>query len=142
MIDYRPLISMMTQVMTLGMLGPMTRGPALLAQEAKKPTIKGLQAEVAELKERIEALEGKPARKPLFGGRATPVPIIDTKTKRVYHSKFTTGRALSAEAGTTTEDKFSWYKLAAKFPDRFRDATPTEIGTAKEKGLYAQMEEE
>jgi len=139
MVDYKQFINMMTQVMMVGMMGSVVRASPLMLQE-KKPTVKELTERILALESRVSALEGKPAKKPLFGGRSTAVPIIDTSTKRVYHSKFTCGKALCAEVGTNPGDKFAWYKLTAKFPDRFRAATEAEIARSKTAGTYLQME--
>jgi len=139
-VDYRQIINMVTQVMMVGMLGGVVRASPIMLQEAKKPTVKELLERVSALEERVSTLEGKPAKKALFGGRATAVPIIDTTTKRVYHSKFTCGKSLAAEAGTKEEDKFAWYKLIARFPNRFQEATEAEISRAKAAGTYLQME--
>jgi len=138
--DYRPIINIMTQIMTLGMLGPMIRGPSMVLQEGKKPTIRELEARILAVEGRIDALEGKPAKKPLFGGRKVAVPIVDTKTKWVYHSRSSAGKALAAEVGTTPEDHFAWYKLIARFPERFKEASPGEVERAKVANTYLQVD--
>lgn len=137
---YRQITNMMTQMLMFGMLGGVAGAPRLLMQAGKKTTVKDLEAKIAELEARLAEVEGKPARKPLFGGRSAAVPIIDTNTKKVYHSKFTTGKELCGEVGATPEDKFAWYKLTAKFPKRFREASDAEIERAKKAGTYLQTE--
>ena len=82
--------------------------------------------------------EAAPPRKGLFAGKRQAVPVIDTTTGRVYHSKAACGKALAEEAGTVPTDHFAWYKLLEKFPNRFRDASDTEIADAKTKGVYTQ----
>lgn len=106
-------------------------------------TIESLAEEIRSLKKEIEELRAtRPAltRRPLFGGRKGAIPMIDTKTDIVYHSKAAVGKELAAEAGTTAKDQFSWYKLSAKFPNRFREANTSEILAAKEKGYFIQEE--
>lgn len=82
--------------------------------------------------------EVAPPKKGLFAGRRVAVPVIDTKTNRVYHSKAACGKVLALEADTVTTDHFAWYKLLNKFPNRFRDATDDEVADAKVKGVYTQ----
>jgi len=79
-------------------------------------TIQKLEEEVNELKKNTSS---KP--KGLFGGKRTRTAIKDTETGVVYPSKAATGRALCEEVGTDETDHFAWYKLIAKFPDRFEE---------------------
>ncbi len=60
--------------------------------------------------------------KGLFGGKRTKTAILDTKTKTVHASKSAVGKALYAEIENGDPgDRFIWYKLMAKFPDRFTE---------------------
>ena len=69
----------------------------------------------------------------LFRGKRARVAIVDTKTHKVYISKSAAGKALAKEADTTPEDHFAWYKLIAKFPDRFVEASPEEKAKAEKE---------
>jgi len=105
--------------------------------EAEKPKTKldALEETVGELidtvqgiAERMDKLEKSAVKKKagLFGGKRERTAIKDTKTSIVYVSKAAVGKALAGEADTAPDDHFAWYKLQAKFPDRFVDATPEE----------------
>ena len=61
------------------------------------------------------------ARRPLFGGRRTPVRMRDKETGKEYPSKAALGRDLAHLAGTTSDDPFAFYKLLHKFPGRFEE---------------------
>ncbi len=78
--------------------------------------------------ERMDKLEKTAITKPkgLFGGKRGRIAIKDTTTGVVYVSKAAVGKALATEADTDGLDHFAWYKLQAKFPDRFVDATEEE----------------
>ena len=101
----------------------------------EKSRIEVLEETVAALAEKVDSLSAqltkveKTAVKKtagLFGGKRERVAIKDTKTDKVYISKAATGKALASEVDSTPEDHFAWYKLIAKFPDRFVEASPAE----------------
>jgi len=62
----------------------------------------------------------------LFGGKREKTAIKDTKTGILYSSKAAVGKKLAAEFGADPGDHFAWYKIQAKAPDRFINATPEE----------------
>lgn len=101
---------------------------------------------VKALKDQMEKLEKSSIKKSsgLFGGKREKTAIKDTKTGKVYVSKSAVGKVLAAEADTTAEDHFAWYKLQAKFPDRFVDASAEEKAKADtiEKAKLAREIEE
>lgn len=81
----------------------------------------------------------------LFGGKRTKTAIKDTTTGKIYPSKAATGKELFKEVENgDPADHFLWYKLIAKFPDRFVDASAEEAESvwAEEKAkLEAEVEE-
>ena len=83
---------------------------------------------VGALSERVDKVEKTAVTKPkgLFGGKRGRIAIKDTTTGIVYVSKAAVGKALASEADTDPLDHFAWYKLQAKFPDRFVDASEEE----------------
>lgn len=104
-------------------------------KEAPKSRIEALEETVLQLADKVEELEknqtslAKTTVKKsagLFGGKRERMAIKDTTTGEIYVSKAAVGKALAKEADTVAEDHFAWYKLMAKFPDRFVDATPAE----------------
>jgi len=96
--------------------------------DALEETVGELIDTVQGIAERMDKLEKSTVKKKagLFGGKRERTPIKDTKTNVVYVSKAAVGKALADEADTAPDDHFAWYKLQAKFPDRFVDATPEE----------------
>jgi hypothetical protein len=70
----------------------------------------------------------------LFGGKRVRSPIRDTKTGAIYPSKYQTGKALAAEAGTNSTDRFAWYKLISRFPERFVEVTSERGGEVYKGG--------
>jgi len=80
------------------------------------------------LSARMDKLEKTAVKKAtgLFGGKRGRIAIKDTTTGIVYISKASVGKALAAEADTDPLDHFAWYKLQAKFPERFVEATEAE----------------
>ncbi len=106
-------------------------------KDEKKPKTKIDQLEesllelidmVGGLVERVDKLEKSVVTKPkgLFGGKRGRIAIKDITTAIVYVSKAAVGKALASEADTDPLDHFAWYKLQAKFPDRFVDASEEE----------------
>ena len=60
--------------------------------------------------------------KGLFGGKRTKTAILDTKTKVVHASKSALGKAIYEEIENgDPADRFIWYKLLTKFPERFTE---------------------
>lgn len=105
----------------------------------KKTSLETLAEVVGELIDKIDgvenrmiALEKTAVKKStgLFGGKRGRVAIKDTKTGLIYASKSALGKALATEADTDGLDHFAWYKLTAKFPERFVEATEAEAKTA------------
>ena len=70
----------------------------------------------------------------LFGGKRVRTPIRDTKTGAIYRSKYQAGKALAAEAGANPTDRFAWYKLISRFPERFVEVTSEKSGEAYKGG--------
>ncbi len=91
-------------------------------------TILSLIDVVETLAERIGKVEKTAVKKStgLFGGKRGRIAIKDTTTGTIYVSKAAVGKALASEADTDPLDHFAWYKLQAKFPDRFVDASEEE----------------
>ena len=107
--------------------------------EKPKSRLESLEEVVLELAEKVNNLTNEVSqlkktavKKPagLFGGKREKVAIKDTKTGKVYVSKSAVGKALAPEADTDAEDHFAWYKLQAKFPDRFVEASAEEKAKA------------
>lgn len=81
----------------------------------------------------IEALKKSTIKKAtgLFGGKREKRAIKDTKTGTVYPSLSAVGKALYTEVENgDPADHFMWYKLQAKFPDRFATASQEEAEKA------------
>jgi len=105
-------------------------------EEGKEKTrLEALEEVVGELIDKVEAqakeldtLKRTAVKKSsgLFGGKREKTAIKDTKTGTVYPSKASVGKALADEADTSPADHFAWYKLQAKFPERFVEATAEE----------------
>lgn len=96
-----------------------------------KEQIAALVDQVTALAADVEELKKRPyAKRQLFGGKSERKPVVDTTTGKVYVSLSAVGKALAKEADTTPDDHFAYYKLATKFPDRFRDATEEEAAVA------------
>lgn len=79
---------------------------------------------VEQLTKRITEVDKKAVKKStgLFGGKRTKTAIKDKTTNKIYPSKAATGKALYGEIeGGDPADHFMWYKLIAKFPDRFEE---------------------
>jgi len=111
--------------------------------DAQDKTIGELIDVVQGLGDRVEKLEKTAVKKKagLFGGKRERTAIKDTTTGKLYISKAAVGKALAEEAGTTPDDHFAWYKLLAKFPDRFVEASPEEKAKI-EAEVAAAMEKE
>lgn len=87
-------------------------------------TVQSQATKLGELEKKIEMLEktgGKAPSKGKFGGKRERTAVLDTQTDSVYPSKASCGRALCAEVGEEPTNNFAYYKLVAKFPDRFLD---------------------
>jgi len=106
-----------------------------MAEEKPKSRIEALEDTVLEIAEKLEELVKSQATLSkttvkksagLFGGKRERIAIKDTQTGEIYVSKAAVGKALATEADSTAEDHFAWYKLIAKFPDRFVDASANE----------------
>ncbi len=94
--------------------------------------------------ERMDKLEKSAITKPkgLFGGKRGRIAIKDTKTGTIYVSKAAVGKSLASEADTDPLDHFAWYKLQAKFPDRFVDASEeekTKVEAEEKKRVEAEV---
>ena len=70
----------------------------------------------------------------LFGGKRVRTPIRDTKTGAIYRSKYQAGKVLATEAGANPTDRFAWYKLISRFPERFVEVTSEKSGEAYKGG--------
>ncbi len=123
----------------------------------KAPTVEdrinGLEETISELIDVVQALSGKvdkvektavKKKAGLFGGKRERIAIKDNTTGKVYISKAAVGKALATEAGSTPEDHFAWYKLQAKFPDRFVEASDEEKVRveAEEKAAIEKLQAE
>ncbi len=93
--------------------------------------------------ERVDKLEKTAVKKStgLFGGKRGRTAIKDATTGVVYISKSAVGKALAGEADADPLDHFAWYKLQAKFPDRFVEASEVEK-TKVEAEEKARVEKE
>lgn len=124
----------------------MTQEPKKSRIEVLEEVINGIAAKVQDIANKVEALEKAPpsaakVKAGLFGGKRERAAIKDTKTGKVYPSKSAVGKALASEADTTSDDHFAWYKLLAKFPDRFVAASPTEGAKAQAEADAVLQEE-
>jgi hypothetical protein len=100
-------------------------------QEKPKSIIELMQEKIANMEERLESVEKRPtAKRQLFGGKTERHVIVDTKTNAVYVSLSAIGKSLAKEFGFDPGDKFVWYKIRAKDPGRFREATEDEKAKA------------
>lgn len=72
------------------------------------------------------AVPPKAKKKGLFGDNRSRISIKDKDTGKLYVSKAACGKALAKLAGADPLDHFAWYKLIAKFPERFIPATAEE----------------
>ena len=106
-------------------------------------TVLSLIDVIEEQSKRIEKIEKTTVKKAsgLFGGKRGRQAIKDTTTGIVYISKSAVGKALASEVDTDPLDHFAWYKLMAKFPDRFVDASEEEK-TKVEAAEKARVEAE
>lgn len=98
-------------------------------KQAEKPKsiVEIMQENIAALTAKVEELSKRPyAKRQLFGGKTERNPVVDTKTNKVYISKSALGKTVAAEFELDPADKFVWYKIRAKAPDRFREATEDE----------------
>lgn len=110
-----------------------------MVQEGQKKTVLDtIKEQLATIMETLEAhgkaiedLKKRAPKKQLFGGKSERRAIVDTKTGKTYVSLSAMGKALAGEADTAPDDHFAYYKLQAKFPDRFRDATEEEAAVAE-----------
>lgn len=125
-----------------------------MAEEEKgktKSRIELLEERIAELETSYLAVldwQGKAEKSGLvkkaglFGGKRERMAMRDTQTGMVYVSKSALGRELAAEADTDPTDHFAWYKLMAKFPDRFVEASEAEkakVEKEEEERLAAEL---
>lgn len=80
----------------------------------------------------------------LFGGKREKTAIKDSVTGTIYPSKASVGKALyTLIEGGDSADHFMWYKLQAKFPDRFVEATEEEakkVWAAEEAKRQVEIE--
>lgn len=79
---------------------------------------------VEELTKKVADVDRKAVKKStgLFGGKRVKTAIKDTTTGTVYPSKSAVGKALYGEIDDgDPADRFIWYKLQAKFPERFAE---------------------
>ena len=84
---------------------------------------------VETLTKQVSKVEATAVTKPkgLFGGKRTKTAILDTKTNIVHASKSAVGKALYTEIENGDPgDRFIWYKLMAKFPERFTELEDTD----------------
>ncbi len=112
--------------------------------ENLEDTVLQLIDKIQELETRQDKLEKSTVKKStgLFGGKRGKVAIKDTKTGSIYPSKASVGKALYAEVeGGDSGDHFMWYKLQAKFPERFVEASDVEANKVWEEEK-ARMEAE
>lgn len=101
--------------------------------DALEDTVTELIDVVQKMAERMDKVEKTTVKKKagLFGGKRERVAIKDVKTNVIYVSKAAVGKALAGEADTDPGDHFAWYKLQAKFPDRFIEASAEEKAKAE-----------
>ena len=104
---------------------------------------------VETLTKQVSNVEKTAVTKPkgLFGGKRTKTAILDTKTNTVHASKSAVGKALYTEIENGDPgDRFIWYKLMAKFPERFTelaDDDPKAVACWEaEKAAIAKDQEE
>lgn len=116
------------------MTGPKAEKGAKSRLDTIEETVTELIDTISGLAERLDKVEKTTVKKKagLFGGKRERVAIKDVKTGVIYVSKAAVGKALATEADTTAEDHFAWYKLQAKFPDRFVEASDEEKAKAEE----------
>lgn len=116
-----------------------------MTQEKQKSRLEILEDTVANLTTALTAATDKIAeleksgigkKAGLFGGKRERTAMKDTKTGVVYISKSALGKCLATEADTEPLDHFAYYKLMAKFPDRFVEAS------AEEKAKVEKEEED
>lgn len=110
-------------------------GKAKSRIEALEEMVLDLAEKVEEIGKQITGLSKTTVKKSagLFGGKRERIAIKDTKTGEIYVSKAAVGKALYAEADTAIDDHFAWYKLMAKFPDRFVEASAAEKAAVEKK---------
>jgi len=129
-----------------------------MAEEKTEGTIKVTQENMAEVVQNLaeamptiigmlEDLKKTTVKKSagLFGGKRTKTAILDTVTKKIYPSKAAVGKLLGKEFGCDPNDNFAWYKIIAKAPDRFKDASAEEAEKAwaeQEAALQRSVDEE
>lgn len=82
---------------------------------------------VADLGKKLETAQKTTTKaKGLFGGKREHVAMKDTKTGKLYPSKARLAKELAPEFGLSQDDHFAIYKIMAKAPDRFVEATSDE----------------
>ncbi len=110
------------------MVTPKETGKPKTKIDQLEETVLSLIDVVEEQSKRIDKVEKTTVKKAtgLFGGKRGRVAIKDTQTGVVYISKSAVGKALAGEADTDPLDHFAWYKLQAKFPERFIEASEEE----------------
>lgn len=96
--------------------------------EAIEETLGKLIDICQEITTRMDSLEKTTVKKTkgLFGGKREKTAIKDTKTGKIYPSKASVGKALATEFNEDPGDHFVWYKITAKAPERFVDASAEE----------------
>lgn len=96
--------------------------------DALEDTLLKLIDMVEELAKRTDKLEKTAVKKTtgLFGGKREKTAIKDTKTGIIYVSKAAVGKNLAAEFDEDPLDHFAWYKIQAKAPERFVNASEEE----------------
>lgn len=110
------------------MTGPKETGKPKTKIDQLEDNLLELIDVMEKLSGRMDKLEKTAVKKAtgLFGGKRGRVAIKDTQTGVVYISKSAVGKALAGEADTDPLDHFAWYKLQAKFPERFVEASEEE----------------
>ena len=110
-------------------------GTVQVTQENLVSVVQNLVDAVPLILDEIKKLQTTTVKKSagLFGGKRTKTAIKDTTTGKVYPSKAAVGKMLGKEFGCAPDDNFAWYKIIAKAPDRFKDASAEEAEAAWKK---------
>lgn len=117
--------------------------------EVLEDTVLQLIDKLADLEKGISKIEKTAVKKStgLFGDKREKTATKDTTTGIVYVSKAAVGRALYGEIeGGNKDDHFAWYKLRAKFPERFVEldkdsAEAQKVWVAEKARQEAEVEE-
>lgn len=98
--------------------------------------VEGMAKKVDELEKTTGKKKGG-----LFGGKRERMAIKDTTTGAIYPSKASCAKAVAASVGEDPGDSFAWYKIIAKEPERFVEASEEER-VKVEAELEAEREKE